>query len=176
MYFFFCSEYYGDCDLILLSKFGDYDTAYSNLFIYEIYDLVLVVKNNVKTEMPIRTQIVLSIPLMLSVCVLCRKFFRELAKSANRSWGESLFDSYAALIATMEPGHVQNRPERVMHGSVLLLTIITTNLVTAILFIWLMATPKQFGADTFKDLSEQKTPILVSKLYKDMSHEFMPRL
>lgn len=149
---------------------------YTNLVSYEIENIVIVVRNHVTSEMPIKTQIICSLPLMIIIWTIFRKIFRTVFRSSNQSWASALFDSFRALIATMSPHHVPSRSEKLMHASVLLLTIITSNLVTAIVFKWLLAEPRQYGADSFKDLYEQRTPIIVSEFLYAMRNEFVPRL
>lgn len=161
---------------MLLAKFSDMNPAYTNLFSYEIENIVVVVPNHVTSVMPIRLSVILSLPLILVNCVLFRMLFRVLTKSVNRSWADAFFDSFGTLIAAIPPEHIKNRPERVMHGSVLLLTIITTNLVTAIVFEWLLAEPRQFGTDSFEELYQQKTPLMISEFLYTMRHEFLPTL
>lgn len=160
MYF---SDAYNGCDIIFVSSPTTYKKpGFISLTSHEIDNIVVLVKNNLINDVEIKSQLIFSVPIMLALWTFLRKFFRIITNSPNPSLVRVALDTWGTFLGTNPAIHIKNRPERIMNLSILLLSILTTNLATAIIFNYLLGKQVQYGIDSLKELGDSGMEILIS--------------
>jgi hypothetical protein len=142
------------------------------LVTHERDNIILLVENKLITDINVKFHLVLAVPAILFVYVVFRKIIRFLTKSPNSDVISIFMDTWGTLLSTYS-ANIYSRPERIMTLTLLLLSLLVSNLVTALTFNYLLAKPVQTGIDTIKELHEQGIEILVNEEMRPTMSEWM---
>lgn len=127
--------------------------------------MVVLVRNEITLDVNIKYNLLASLPAIIIICVFFRKIFRWMSNSPHQDIIHIFMDTWGTFLSTHLAYAIHNRPERVMNITVLLLSILTWNIVTAVTFKYLLAQPLQGGIDTKQELAESGLAILVNDEY-----------
>lgn len=138
---------------------------FTSLIPHEMDNIVVLVENQL-THGNIKLHLILTIPVILFVCIIFRKIFRVITNSPHQDFIHIILDTWGTFLSTYFPYSIANRPERILSLTILLLSIITSNLITAITFNYLIARPVQSGINSMKELNALGLDIWVNEELK----------
>lgn len=161
---FHSSEAYRPCDIIFASKQTTVkDRNWSSLRPHEVDTWVILVKSHIKLDVEIEMNYhFFSILALFIVCTMFRLLFRLTGKCPHRDLVGVTLDSLGVLLSTNTKFRIRNRPELIMNIFVLFLSTLTSKLITAILFRYMLAIEIDVGVDTLNELNEMQMPIYIS--------------
>lgn len=155
------------CDINFFSAnrvTSDKNYPFAFLHAHEIQYVVALVQNQIKLDVHLKTQLVLSVPVMLTLWIVFRKVFRIIHNNPCSSICDTFFDTWGTFLATHCSIRINNRPERIMHLSILLLSVLITNIFTAILFNYLMANELQYGIDSLNGITDHNITLTFNEI------------
>lgn len=142
---------------------------------HERDNIILLVENRLITDVNVKSHLILAIPAILGIYIVFRKFIRMVTNSPHSDVITIFMDTWGTLLSTYS-ANIYSRPERIMTLTLLLLSLLISNLVTALTFNYLLAKPVQTGVDTIRDLHEQGIEILVNEELRPTMSEWMDDL
>lgn len=152
------------------------NSKWSSLSPHEYDDWVIMVKGKTKVKLDIGWDVIFSIPIMLLICAVFRKFFRMITNSPHQGTAHVILDTLGIFLATNTSFRIRNRPERIMNITSLLITILISTLLTAVMFKYMLAREIDGGIETLTELGELNIPILISEDMNATMAEWSPNV
>lgn len=108
--------------------------------------------------------------------MLFKGFFRTVTNSPNRDIIRIVLDSIGILLGTNASVFAHNRPERVMNVCLLAISVLTSSLITGVLYNLMLGNWINAGPDTFEELKKLNIPIFISEEMNMIKDEWLPNI
>lgn len=148
---------------------------FTSLVTHERDNIILLVENKLVSDSNVKGHLLLAVPAIVFVYIFFRKIIRVLTNSPHSDVISIFMDTWGTLLSTYS-ANIYSRPERIMTLTILLLSILVSNFVTALIFDYLLAKPIQTGIDSIKELHEHGIEILVNEEMRPTMSEWMDDL
>lgn len=88
--------------------------------------------------------------------------FRIVTNSPHRSITHVILDSIGITLATNTSYRVHNRPERIMNVFLLIISVLTSRIITIVVYNLMVASSIDSGPDTLQELNDMDIPVYIS--------------
>lgn len=167
------SDAYNSSDIVFMAR-GAFilpnDSLYTFLYMHEVEKCVALVQNKVKLDVHLKTYLIMAVPVMLALWVVFRKAFRVITKNPRTTFIDVILDTWGTFLATSCNIRINNRPESILHLNILLLSVLITNIFTAVLFNYLMSKEITYGFETLKELADHNVTITINELLNETNY------
>lgn len=121
-----------------------------------------MIQSDKKLNIESHLYLILSIQILCIICAIFRRYFRIITNSPHQKFSDAIMDTLGMFLSTNTSMRIQNRPERIMNISILLLSIIISTLCTGLLLNYMLAKEIDTGIDSHAELGLLSTPIYIS--------------
>lgn len=157
---------YNGCEIIFESRYvtpSDRSKPFNSIYAHESDNFVILVRNQFNYDLGMNWPILLTVPISFIICTIFRKLIRVLTKDPNRDLMTIIIVNLGVFLSTNSSTTIRNRPERILHMSIVLFSMMLSILASAIFFGFFLAKDQQSGINTLNELAASKLPICITE-------------